>query len=170
MASQAQIRANQTNAQKSTGPTSDLGKSVSRTNSFKHGMTGQGIVMPEVNIAEVEDRAAAYEKDLKPISSIGGTLIRRMAIYSLQMDLAARHELASQASAVRHAVDLFDEARFDEADHLFDTLGENPRKNLRMLCKSPEGIDRLIEGWLDLCADLKADEWTGSRTLIEPPT
>ena len=41
MATQAQIAANQANAQKSTGPTSTEGKAASSQNNFKHGFRGK---------------------------------------------------------------------------------------------------------------------------------
>ena len=42
--SQARIDANRRNAQKSTGPRTPAGKSQSRRNSFKHGMSADGPV------------------------------------------------------------------------------------------------------------------------------
>ena len=47
-----QIAANQSNAKKSTGPVTPAGKSKSRLNALRHGLTGQVTLMPE------EDRAA----------------------------------------------------------------------------------------------------------------
>jgi uncharacterized protein YchJ len=57
-ASPAQLAANRTNAQKSTGPTSAEGKSKSRRNASRHHLTGQVMTMTD------EDRSA-YEKFLK---------------------------------------------------------------------------------------------------------
>ena len=54
--SEARILANQKNASKSTGPTSTAGKERSRQNSLKHGLSGQGIVIAELDQAEVEHR------------------------------------------------------------------------------------------------------------------
>ena len=39
--------ANRRNAQKSTGPTTDEGKAISRRNALKHGLTGQGVALPD---------------------------------------------------------------------------------------------------------------------------
>ena len=41
-----QLAANRANAQKSTGPRTPEGKSKSRLNAFRHGITAQVIVMP----------------------------------------------------------------------------------------------------------------------------
>jgi hypothetical protein len=165
-ASEAQILANQANAQMSTGPTSALGKSISRKNGFKHGMSGQGIVMPVADLQEIDRRVDALEADMRPCSPASQDLIRRMATLSFQMEVTTRHQFAATAMNVRHAADDFDEARLDEADALFDLLGENPRKNLRKLRKSPEGVDRLVDGWTDLRADLTRDPkpyWTAGH-------
>jgi hypothetical protein len=61
MATAAQIAANQANAQKSTGPRSVEGKSVSRFNALKHGIDAATIVIPG------EDRAV-YEALAAPTS------------------------------------------------------------------------------------------------------
>ena len=52
--SEARLAANRANAKHCKGPTSELGKSISRRNSLKHGLTGAGVVVPEGDQAEVE--------------------------------------------------------------------------------------------------------------------
>ena len=61
MASLRQIRANQLNALKSTGPTTAEGKAVARRNALKHGLAGTGIVLPE-------DEAEAVNRALGPVA------------------------------------------------------------------------------------------------------
>ncbi len=52
MASQAQVFANTENAQNSTGPKTESGKSIARLNAFRHGLTAQTLVFsPEEEIA-----------------------------------------------------------------------------------------------------------------------
>jgi len=165
-ASEAQIRANQANAARSTGPKTEAGKAISRRNSLQHGLSGEGVVLPPKDLEEIEARVEAFEKDMKPCSPGGWVLLRRLATISVQMEVSTRREIFARAKNVRHAVDDFDEARLDEADELYDALGENPRKNLRKLRKSPEGVDRLIEAWNLLRLDLTRKPkhvWTASH-------
>jgi len=154
--SEARRTANRLNSLKSTGPKTDRGKEVSRRNSLKHGLSGEGVVVVEADLGEIQQRAESLANDLKPTSMAGSILIDRMATLSVRADRAAEQELAAIRMNVRHAVDDFDEERLDRADDLFDALalGEDPRKNLRKLRKMPEGVERLIESWQDLRAVL----------------
>ncbi len=87
-ASEAQIRANQANAQKSTGPKSEEGKQASRANSYKHGMTAT-TVMPEREVAEVSRRYTAFAGELKPSGEVGRSLVLLAARASVRMELCA---------------------------------------------------------------------------------
>ena len=103
---------------------------------------------------------------MKPRSPAGVILIMQMATLSVRMKRAVEHESAAIARNVRHAADAFDEERIDHANTLFEALGDDPRNNLRKLRKSPEGIDRLIDAWRDLRADLAIEPkpvWTAAH-------
>jgi hypothetical protein len=69
MATPAQIAANQANAQKSTGPRSLEGKSVSRFNALKHGIDAASIVIPGEDPDDYDALAADYLRDLRPQST-----------------------------------------------------------------------------------------------------
>ncbi len=84
---------------------------------------------------------------------MGKILVRKMATLSIRMERSEKQETAAIARRVLHAVDDYDHGRLDEADRLFDLLGEEPRINLRKLRKSPEGVDRLILAWQELKAE-----------------
>ena len=45
--SEARVAASRANGARSKGPTSEHGKTISRRNSLKHGLTGEGIVLFE---------------------------------------------------------------------------------------------------------------------------
>ena len=81
--SEARVAANRANPTRSTGPTSTEGKNQSRRNSLKHGLTGEGVVLPEGDQAEVDSRFVALRDELQPQSSLGTMLIRKIATFSV---------------------------------------------------------------------------------------
>ncbi len=101
-ASEAQIRANQANAAKSTGPKTAGGKEASRANSYKHGMTATK-VFPEREAAEVERRYATFCKELAPSGQIGEMMALRAATLSARMERCVEYETAMLAERVRTA-------------------------------------------------------------------
>ena len=75
MASQKQIEANRRNAQRSTGPTSDLGKAVARFNALKHGMTADTAVLPyedQHSYAELRESLIGH---YRPVGSAESMLV-----------------------------------------------------------------------------------------------
>ena len=152
--SDARIKANQANALKSTGPKTEEGKARSRQNGLKHGLTGQGIVLAEVDAAEVEARHQAFQSELTPKSAVGAVLVLQMATLSVRMERGAQQEFAAVAAKVRNAADDFDASRIAQAEELFDKLGENPRSVLRKLMRTPEGVELIDEEWRELLGDL----------------
>ena len=101
-ASEAQVRANQANAQKSTGPKTAEGKDVSRTNSLKHGLTATKII-PEREAGEVERRYVAFCEELQPSGEVGMALARQAAMLSVRTERCFEHENAILAERVREA-------------------------------------------------------------------
>ncbi|MEO8369646.1 MAG: hypothetical protein ABI806_10625 [Candidatus Solibacter sp.] len=66
MATQAQLIANRANAQRSTGPRSVEGKSVSRFNALQHGVDAASATLPGEDPAEYEELAAGYRHRFQP--------------------------------------------------------------------------------------------------------
>jgi hypothetical protein len=124
--SEARIAANKANAARSTGPRTSLGKSKSRENALKHGLTGDGIVLQGEDAAEVERLQRSYESDLKPSSDLGRALVRRMALMSVRMDRSAVHERANLADRVEQALADFDE-EWPQVEGIKDPLRERMR-------------------------------------------
>jgi len=99
--SEARIRANQANAQKSTGPKTEAGKERSRANSLKHGLTGAGVVMVEADAAEVRRRFQAYADETKAVGQVGLALAHLAALSSVRMERGADQQSAALAEHVR---------------------------------------------------------------------
>src|SRR4051794_8951326 len=107
-ASAAQINANRLNSLKSCGPKSVEGKEHSRMNALKHGLTGEGIALPDEDAAEIDRRQRGLEADFKPSGEAGRILVRRMAIMSVRMDRCVAQETANLTD------------RIDQAEYAFD--------------------------------------------------
>ena len=106
--SEARILANRQNAAKSTGPRTEAGKARSRVNAYKHGLTGQGIVMPEEDAAEVDRLAESFRVELGAPGQVGAHLAWRMALQSVRMHRCFDQETAALAVRVRTAIDEFE--------------------------------------------------------------
>ena len=103
MTSEARIAANRANSLKSTGPRTPEGREQSRQNSFKHGMTGAGVVLSNEDAAEVERRSKAFRSELNPSGEVGEVLVRRAAVCSVRMDRGVAQETAALSERVRQA-------------------------------------------------------------------
>jgi len=97
MPTQAQIAANQKNAQLSTGPASETGKAKSSLNAVKTGLTGRTVLLPgddavlyEVHVSEFIQRfAPAADDERNLVQSLADTEWRLLRIPSLEMGIYA---------------------------------------------------------------------------------
>jgi hypothetical protein len=166
--SEARSAASKLNGCKSVGPTSTSGKQISSRNSLKHGLSGQGIVIAEVDEDEVERRKSVLLLEMAPKTMMGAILVGQMAMLSVRMERCAEQEIAAVASRMRNAASDFDDARYQRAEELLLGLGENPRGNLRRLLKMPEGVELMFQSWKDLRSDLNREGkplWTAAHLV-----
>ena len=82
MATEAQMKANRTNAQHSTGPKSMEGKIAVARNRFLHGLSGQFQVLPWENSEDYEDLQDRLRGEYQPATPFEEELIGRMAQHS----------------------------------------------------------------------------------------
>jgi hypothetical protein len=101
--SEARINANRLNAQMSTGPRTESGKEKSRQNSYKHGLTGEGVVVSVEDAAEIQRRTLAFEEELRPSGEISEALVRRAAFCSVRLDRAMLHDTLAVDERVQKA-------------------------------------------------------------------
>lgn len=66
MTSEARVKANRSNSQKSTGPNTPEGKSISSKNSVKHGLLSREVVLPDEDIDAYAQMSHAILEDLSP--------------------------------------------------------------------------------------------------------
>lgn len=80
MATDAQILANQTNAQHSTGPKSESGKAASSMNNFRYGLTGNSfIVLDSENQDEYDHILCGLRFEHQPATMTEAILVEKMA-------------------------------------------------------------------------------------------
>ena len=156
--SQARIDANRKNAQMSKGPVSEEGKARSRANSLKHGLTGEGIVLPTEDVEEIDRRFEALTTEMKPGNELARQLVIRVALLLVRLDRSAEHEAKAIAHRMRKATAEFDDARLAEMEKCYSWIAAEPATNARRLRTSPEGLDRLINVMQDLRSDLAHPE------------
>src|SRR5436305_7049075 len=142
--SEAQIAASRANGLKSRGPTTAEGKAISRRNALKHGMAGEGVVVPEGDAAEVERRSAAMLDEMRPSSEMGRYLVKRLARLTVRVERCSAQELAALEYRANHARAAFDEARIAEVDDTMAYIAREPATSSRKLRSMPEGVDRLV--------------------------
>jgi hypothetical protein len=150
----AQYESNKKNAMRSSGPRTPHGKMRSRENSFKHGLTGAGIVLPTEDAAEFDARFATLEAEMKPASETARQLVLRIALMLLRLDRSALHEAKAIAHRMRKARAEFDDARLAEVENYYSWIASEPATNARRLRSSPEGIDLLIRAMEGQRSDL----------------
>jgi hypothetical protein len=79
MATEAQIRANQENAQNSTGPNSAAGKAASSRNNFRHGFTGAFYLLPTENQSQFAGLLESLRNEHAPSTITEALLVENMA-------------------------------------------------------------------------------------------
>jgi hypothetical protein len=79
MSTAAQILANQANAQSSTGPRTEEGKSCSSRNNFRHGLASGQIIVPGEDPAEFEALLAGMREEYQPATITEEVLVLCMA-------------------------------------------------------------------------------------------
>ncbi len=152
--SDAQMESNRKNSLKSTGPKTPEGQARSRENSYKHGLTGEGVVLPHEDAEQFDELRATLEREMKPRNTLARDCLARLALLMLKMTRGALHEAKTLAHRMRHAEGEFDQQRLGEADHLYSWIANEPATNARRLRRYPEGIDQLIRALNGLLDDL----------------
>jgi hypothetical protein len=90
MSSSAQVSANQANAQKSTGPKTELGKQTASQNRRSHGLGGKFQVLPCEHQPEYEQLLQELDDEYHPQSASEALLLEAMAESSWTRDRALR--------------------------------------------------------------------------------
>ncbi|HYP07614.1 MAG TPA: hypothetical protein VER03_15380 [Bryobacteraceae bacterium] len=101
MATQKLIEANRRNAQKSTGPVTDLGKAVVRFNALKHGMTASTAVLPHEDPSSYAELRDSFFATYKPANAVEASLVEVVANSYWRLLRARRAETAALDLEIR---------------------------------------------------------------------
>jgi hypothetical protein len=101
MATQKQIEANRRNAQRSTGPKTEEGKSKSKFNALKHGMTAEVAVLPHEDKHSYEDLRQAAIESYRPANGAEFMLVELVALNYWRLLRACRVETAAMDLHIR---------------------------------------------------------------------
>ena len=158
--SQAQITANQANAQKSTGPTSDEGKKIASRNSYKHGFCAKPGFVPHEDPDVYHKRLDDFQTQLNPKGGafqawwvetvVHVTIIVDRLVKAKHSRYIRRSKKAQQTRQERNA------CRVERLTRMLDTA---PDTAVRQLKQFPEGCDYLISLWVSLHKTALDREW-----------
>lgn len=95
MTTEKQIKANQANAKKSTGATSDEGKAVVASNALKHGLFAQRLMLPDENLDEYAQLIHGLVSSLNPVGTLEQLLVEKIAVATWKQLRLVRAESAS---------------------------------------------------------------------------
>jgi hypothetical protein len=150
MATQKQIDANRRNAQKSTGPKTDEGKSITRLNARREGFTGQIVILDAEDRPHFEKFKSGLVADLQPKTTLELSLAHAIAwdTWRLNHLRAVEHNLYAlgaedpaaladdpkiQPAAADAATFLHESAHFNRLSLYEQRLTRNLHKNLATL-------------------------------------
>src|SRR6476659_1985534 len=177
--------ANARNAQHSTGPRSEEGKKRSSKNALKHGLTSIDAVLPNEDPDDFQDQLGQWLAYDPPTAPAHAAVIERAVSAKWKLDRCTRLETQRLSEKVRHAVDLYDFEKTAEAEEigrrLIDDpinrcetpqvhdplyrariekrLADNPAILARQLQLTAQGVDWLIQRWVELAELLKRNKF-----------
>lgn len=155
MATALQIAANQRNAQRSTGPRTEEGKTIARANSLKHGLSSQ-VIAPEVDGAcensekTCKSRLDQWAPDVTVKTPYHAYQLQELVDASIAVDRCKkegklrRKQLAKLARANGQA---WKDQQKRFIARLAKSLKRNPQEVSLQLRSTPEGRAWLIEEW-----------------------
>ena len=151
------LAANQANSQRSTGPKTEAGKLVSRGNAIKHGLTGEGLALPDEDAAEVEAAHEQHFAEMKPKTRAGAVLVYKVALCAMRITRFAQAQAAILSQRFLDAGDAFDDAQFAQRDAARAKLISDPSAQLAVLWRTQVGVEWVIDAWIALTEALFGD-------------
>ncbi len=92
MTSEKQVRANQQNSLKSTGPKTPEGKDAVRRNALKHGLLSQEVLLPGEDEAAFKELGESLRDELQPVGELENMLVEQIIAASWRLRRLRRVE------------------------------------------------------------------------------
>lgn len=89
-----QLKANQNNAQKSTGPVTAEGKQIVAKNALKHGLFSKHLILNDENPEEYQCLIDGLQAELNPVGTLEQSLVERIAVTLWRQRRLVRSETA----------------------------------------------------------------------------
>jgi len=151
MASVAQIQANRSNAQKSTGPRTAAGKERASRNALKHGLLAREAVIPGEDPEEFELFREGMIDELAPVGAVETMLAQRVVSLSWRLRRAERLQNAAFAALDEGEPTPLLEARHEEWKQL---KGNEWERSLTGLFDEDAALGKIV-----------VDDFGGARVL-----
>ncbi|PIQ82271.1 MAG: hypothetical protein COV76_04425 [Candidatus Omnitrophica bacterium CG11_big_fil_rev_8_21_14_0_20_64_10] len=168
MATEKQAKANQQNAQKSTGPKTEEGKEIVKLNAVKHGILSDAVVIPK---GEGQERKEAYLRlynglwdYFKPDGAMEDTLVEQIAVTLWRKRRVLWFELGclrKQLDDCRKTTEEPDEDEDEYASHIPKTARERLAAAKKRLAHHQQEKQYLQEGY-DILSDEEVKNWADS--------
>ena len=145
---------NRSNAEKSTGPKTAKGKQRSAMNAFKHGLTGQNLMLQPNEMEAYNRLTASMLSDLKPKTEPERQLAQKIIDGHFRLNrLAGVENNMFNFGLIQHTTDTPHDDRIEvmvaqtrawiEQSHAFDVLGRYETQLSRQLFKYIEEFNRV---------------------------
>ncbi len=142
-----------------TGPKTEAGKAQTRRNALKHGLSGNGVVLPSEMAERIEKRKIALRDLYHPEDEAQEWFFDRYCVESVMLDHCEHLKISAMNEVALHAIESWDDDCRLDAAILFDKLKKRPETVQKRLLQSKHGCDALIADWEEIARVLrKSDE------------
>ena len=173
MISERKREANRRNAQKSTGPKTEEGKSKVKLNALRHGLYARTIVLPHEDEAAYQQRLDDWIAEMNPRTHREAYLVERAVRITWQLDRADFHERARLTRKIQQMHEDRGGGPGNSAEELLKRLLSIPRDrgHFRVSSKddppreSPRDLVNRLESTAEGCRAL-IEQWEGLWTYL----